>query len=174
MPNYCNYLLKVKGNKENCKKFHEIMEDYDLPRHFWRVFEADIYNEEETENGYVMEIGGTCAWSVYSCMCKGLHTYANDNPEKSTSLQEQSLQLGLEIEVYSEEPGMGFMEHFHYKNGEILADECRNFSCIWWDKDEYPTFEEFCEEYDLSGITEEDLNDNDEYCVGGFEWNFSF
>ena len=174
MPNLCSYLLKVKGSKENCEKFHAIMEDYDLPKHFWRVFEADIFNEEETEDGYVMEIGGSCAWSVRSCMCKGVFTYANEHPDNGTSLLEQSLELGLEIEVYSEECGVGFMEHYHYKNGEELENECEDYTTFWWDRDEHSTFEEFCKEYNLSGITENDLNDNDEYCVGGFEWVFSF
>ena len=86
------------------------------------------YNEDT-----IAVIIGDCAHSVYTCMCKGEHTYANDFPEGSTSLQEESKILNLEIECYSEEIGSEFMEHYHYCNGNELADEERVFKVLYDD-----------------------------------------
>lgn len=73
-----------------------------------------------------MKVFGDCAWSVYCCMCEGSYTYYTDSHEsdpKLTCLREATEELQLEVEIKSEEPGMGFWEHFHYKNGECLCND---------------------------------------------------
>ena len=46
MPNYCDFMMKVVGKKTDCRTFMSKLSSYKVPNHFWRIFEADIYNEE--------------------------------------------------------------------------------------------------------------------------------
>ena len=45
MPNYCDYEMKIKGTKKNCKEWLSRMNDYEKENHFWRIFDADIVDE---------------------------------------------------------------------------------------------------------------------------------
>ena len=138
MPNYCNYEMKIKGSKEAIQRVIACLEaDYNYNigkpkhKHFFRVFSV-YYEENEmkvNEDGtFTQFLWGNCAWSVYSCMCSGEHTYynncKNDFGENfmATTLQEQS--QDCEIEVFGEEEGIGFSEHYIFKNGEMLVDDC--------------------------------------------------
>ena len=136
MPNYCSYDMKVKAkNKENLLEFIKIIQsDYDYnnnkftaARHLWRVFEADCEEDEieESEDCFSIIIYGDCAWSVNCCMLEGAHTYYNDhlNDPRNSSLLRESKILDLEIEVFGEELGAGFQEHYIIKNGEITLEE---------------------------------------------------
>ena len=166
MPNYCDYRMKVVGKKENLDKFIKKLEDYDEPKHFWRMFQADIYDEGEN----FVEVGGTCAWSIESC-CRA-SGYSNG----IDLFAENTKDLELKLEVWSrEEDGMFFEEHYLYDNGKCLTDECENIipEMPRWDKEDYPTFEEFVEDWGLEDcdISPEDFTDEGEYRFyekGGF------
>lgn len=176
MPNYCNFSMRVKGKKANVKEFYQILEaDYDYQRepimnidgpqrHFSRIFNINfagykneaIYDCSEDTDDVEIDLVGDCAWSVYSCMCKGNHTYYNSLKEEykekclATNLEEETRLLYLKVEIYSEEPGVGFQEHMIYDNGKCLVNDCVDY------------YEDYDEE-------------SDEYTpVGGFEeWTFS-
>lgn len=178
MPNYCDYLMRVKGRRNNVDAFVTIMQaDYnEVPKHFWRVFEADVC-DEHTENGIkTVDIGGCCAWSVHSCMRDGVGTYNTDyetgeNASHGTTLEEQSKLLNLEIEVYSSEPGMGFQEHYLYKNGEELIDECIDYLELFFETEE--EFNEEKEEGCCSDYTWNDVDEDGYIRAGGYsEWKF--
>ena len=180
MANSCLYKMHVKGDVKNIEEFLRVMTDYDYDRHFWRVFSAEAYGKIENEDGsFTYYIDGECAWAVYSCMLMKNGAYATGDNEKDTSLQLESKRLNLEIEVFSEEEGMGFQEHFHYKNGEIITEESVDASCHYFDKDLYKgesveeKFSNFVKELKEYGLKEEitieDLDDNDEIWIGGFE-----
>lgn len=178
MPNFCEYEMCVKGKHENILEFQQVMVDYERERHFWRVFEAEI----EFSDDELAHIHGDCAWSVYSCMCDGDCTYAEDVEEnRRTSLRQESERLQLEIEVYSSEPGMGFQEHFHYKNGEELCNECEDYLEFYFEylfdesqEDREKRFSDFLEENNLDPkYTLDDLNGGDYLTVGGFVWDFN-
>ena len=134
MANDCLYEMKIKGSREavdrviNCLKA-----DYNYGvgkpehKHFFRIF--NCYDDEIAEqlpNGEICKwIWGYCAWSVDTCMTENGY-YADckkNHPDTfmGTTLAEQS--ADCEIEVFSEEPGMCFSEHYHYKNGECLVDD---------------------------------------------------
>lgn len=171
MPNYCSYAMRVKGTPEAIDEVQARLTDYDHRPHFWRVFEAD---RTETSKG-VAEFSGSCAWSVYSCMCEGPSTYASqaEDPATVTSLQKTAAELHVEIEVFSEEPGVEFAEHFLYgADGTAFIEDETEFHEIWWDRDDYPTFEEFAAENDTYGLTEKDFGDEDYATVGGYDWEF--
>lgn len=169
MPNYCNYTMKVYGKKENVQSFINIMEaeyyynENDIyvsceeQRHFFRIFDT-YYDEEElkqakdNENISIM-IDGTCAWSVEVCMNDG--GYYKDirtrykEKAKGTTLQDESKTLDLIIEVYSEEIGVGFQEHYLYDRGVKIYDECVDYEELYDEETE-----------EIIGYK------------GGFEWNF--
>lgn len=75
----------------------------------------------------------------------------------------------LEIECFSEESGMCFQEHYLYDHGECRIDACVDWNQYYYDEDEYESFEDFKERFDLpEDLTEDDLDDGDYYSIGGF------
>ena len=173
MPNYCDFDMKIVGERKNIEEFIAVLNsDYDYepisphhisgknyplvhqpaspiyyttngykletitgPRHMFRVFETYVNrNKDEPNASY---LSGYCAWSVYSCMFGTPHTYYDDFiTEKygnkyigfmGTTLPDESRRLNLKIELYSEEPGCGFMEHYLIDNGEILIEDCVDY-----------------------------------------------
>lgn len=179
MANNCGYALKAVGKKENLQKLAEIMQrDYnctseDLP-HLWRIFSAEIDDITEDE----IYIYGDCAWSVYSCMFDGNHTYQKDDKTgKGTTITALAKELNLDIEIFSEEPGCGFMEHFLINNcGELEIDDCIGYYEYYIE--EYDTLEEAIEDLNLEDgdITQEEFDEamaNDGYVIkGGIEWDY--
>ena len=142
MPNYCDFEMKVRGSKTAIARVFKCLNtDYNYGegkpshQHFFRVFQADKA-EEPTKNQdgtYTQVIYGYCAWSVSSCMLDGAFSYyqsvKKDHPDifMGTTLEEQS--EDCLIEVFSEEPGMGFSEHYIFKNGRCICnDECEIMS----------------------------------------------
>ena len=177
MANNCFFTMHVKGKKENVDAFFAELRDYERVPHFWRVFSADRLDlQTEPDGTVVAEIIGDCAWSVYCCMCEGAGTYAKDCLEVSTSLQKESKRLSLAIEVFSEEPGAEFQEHYHYEHGERIAAEDVKWHSFWFDEDAYdaPTREEkfaaFLKErgLDPDAYSLDDLDEEDCVYSGGF------
>lgn len=203
MPNYCDYKMRVRGIPANVDKFINIIQAPDYTqRHLYRV-EADIINENIDVFGLKTAlIGGYCAWSVYSCMMEGPFTYyddckredlshtdiTKDDVERGTSLIIESKRLGLIIEVYSDEPGMGFQEHICIANGTILCNSCVDCYTYWIGDND--TYQEYIEDWYDGDIkkAEEDKNLHltedifnkckekglDEYKEGGYEINGEF
>lgn len=165
MPNLCCYSMKIKGNKENVYEFHKRMRDYDAPNHLWRMFEADVYDEKDNEDGTItIDVAGSCAWSIETC-CR-----ASGYSDGVDLLEVNSRDLNLEIEIWSDESGMCFQEHYFYKNGECLIDDCVEWNEYYYDEYECDSFEEFKRENDIpDDITEDDLEDGCYYHDGGFD-----
>lgn len=182
MPNYCDYEMRVQGKKENVEEFVKVIKtDYqydnegnckcEAGRHLWRVFEADSDIVDIEDGLAVASIWGYCAWSVFSCMFDGDGTYQHDRPDGcGTTLPIESENLGLEIEVYSKEPGMCFMEHYYIDNGEITTDECIDYTEYYIS--EYETKEEAEEELGII-ISDYEWEHEDYIGRGGIEWEFS-
>ena len=187
MPNYCYYQMCVRGTKENIERFINVIQaDYNYStmefsndRHLFRVFEADYDKIEKLdENDYRVIISGDCAWSVSGCMLNEHRSsyysrikeqYPNDF--RGTTLPKESKRLHLDIEVYSEECGEAFQEHYHFKNGKTIANECVDYNeyCIG----DYNSKVEAEEDLGIK-ITDEEWNSGEEYIRrGGFEeWYF--
>lgn len=167
MPNYCNYGMRIVGKKENVEELIKYMKaDYDYTdsknycsekHHLFRVFECDVNEDSinEEDGIYSCEAYGSCAWSIHSCMFDGEHTYYKRNIEeygynsRAITIQQASKELNLEIEIFSEEGGCGFMEHYIIKNGEILVNDCVEYS------------------------EEEDEETGEWTQIGGLEWDFA-
>lgn len=152
MPNYCDYEMRIKGSKKAIQRVLDCLNaDYDYEegkpahKHFFRVFQAEK-SDEIKDNGdgtYTQQVYGYCAWSVSSCMLEGTFTYFNrvkkDYPDifMGTTLLEQS--KDCEIEIFSEEPGMGFSEHYIFKNGECICEDQAEIVSGGYNKKGQPT-----------------------------------
>lgn len=190
MPNLCTYSMCVTGKKNDVEEFIKVAQaDYDYgtmefsyDRHFFRVFEA-YYDEIEElgpnvdgDNIYQVIINGECAWSVGCCMFSvGYYDDLKErfpNEFRGTTIPAESKRLNLSIEIFSEECGCCFQEHYTVIDGDIIEDECVD----WYEYDlsEYDTKEEA--EADLGfEITDEEWDSGEEYISrGGFgDWSFS-
>lgn len=186
MANYCYYSMCVIGNKDGLEEFIKVIKadynygtmEFSYDRHLFRVFEADDDEIEEIgPNLYQVIISGNCAWSVASCMFDNHSTsyYSSlkrDYPDafRGTTLPLESERLNLRIEVFSEECGMEFQEHYVIINGEVIVDECVDYSeyCL----EEFATKEDAEEELDIE-ITDEEWETEEYIKRGGFEsWDF--
>lgn len=181
MANNCYFEMMVRGKEAAVNEFIDILKvrytvngdgTCDVPRHFWRVFSAEVFDRAFDENGdgFVM-ICGDCAWSVSGCM--GGEGYYDDRYPNAggTNLQTESERLGISIEVYSQEAGCQFQEYICYDKGECIADE----SCDWqeFDTDGFDSVEEMNEEYGTN-FTQEEFNAAEDgfISVGGYIWEF--
>jgi len=184
MPNYCDFNMRVRGEKENVLKlYHWLSAGYNyggeepycynetksgekIPceHHIgYRVFEV-FETEEDVKSEYdgndFVSLSGYCAWSVMSCMFnRGFGTYMGDkdyeksNVSKAISIDDASKELGLQIEIFSEEPGMCFSEHYFIDNGEIKCEEDTEYTdlCLeYYDKEN-----EYYEEDAYNELSEE-------------------
>lgn len=150
MPNYCSYEMKIKGSKSaiervlNCLKAdYNYKEGKPAHKHFFRVFSVNEYEgviEKNSDNTYTKQVWGDCAWSVYCCMCKGGATYYDEFKKDlgenfmGTNLYEQS--QDCEIEVFSEEEGNGFSEHYIFENGECWLEESERIQTEYTDDED--------------------------------------
>ena len=180
MPNYCNYEMKIKGSKDAIKRVVDCLKaDYDYTegrpshKHFFRVFQAEDCGMVDNGDGtFTQYIWGDCAWSVYSCMCDGEHTYYSSLKEAhpdifmGTTLLEQS--EDCEIEVFSEEEGMEFSEHYIYKNGECLCDSSVNTEQAGYTKTGKVTKRINWDKYEGDIIC---LNPNRKDLIGDYQWS---
>lgn len=117
--------------------------------HFFRVFEAypmegDGYHTAVYKS---VSIQFVVAWSVWSCMFPGPHTYYNDfqrdhpNQHFGSNILIESKRLQLEIEIWSYETGFVFQEHYKICSGVLVKNEEYNFNILWLDN--YSNYEEF-------------------------------
>ena len=161
MPNICCYEMKIIGKKENVNKLITYLQafyDYNSSaevckedKHFFRVFDA--YVDEQTDQYAI--VSGSCAWSVTSCMLhQGNINYYTDFKKRypkifqGTCMEETTEELDLKVEIFSEEPGEGFMEHYLIDKGKILIDDCVDY------------YEEYDEETD------------EIHPIGGLKWEY--
>lgn len=170
MPNYCDYQMKIVGAKEDCQAFVRRLESYTEPNHFWRIFQADVYDEESLEDRVAIYVEGYCAWSLETCCRASGYSNGTDLFEVNTR------ELRLKMEAFSREPGLQFEEHYIYDHGNCLADDCENITVYWWDRDEFPKYEDYLAEHEGTPSEREFDDNNDEIFVGGFEdawgvWN---
>lgn len=185
MPNYCNYSMCVVGKKESVEEFIKVMNagynygtmEFDYDRHMFRVFEAVNDEIEEIDNEkFRTVINGYCAWSVHSCMFEDGYygDIKRDYPDnfRGTTLPLESERLGIDIEVFSEESGMCFQEHYIIIDGELVREETTDWEEIW--VEDYETKEDAEEDLGIEITDEEWAEGQSEgyFTRGGFAWDF--
>lgn len=129
MANDCYYRLRVSATDRGAvDRFIKVLEEKDDEFYLYRVFwAAKVPKTEEEIDGYpVAEIEGEVAWST--------HSWVDDEPNPNetlkesgahySNLQEVCANLGIGVEVWSEECGFDLMEHYAVNNlGEVVCYE---------------------------------------------------
>lgn len=173
--------MKIKGSKEAIQRVLDCLNaDYNYEKgkpshqHFFRVFDATKCGDAKrnADGTYTQRVYGYCAWSVASCMLESAFSYYStikeDYPDifMGTTLEEQS--KDCEIEVFSEEPGMGFSEHYIFQNGECVCDEQEQISSAGYDKKGRVTQKINWDTYDGEIVMLNVYRKNE---IGDFLWN---
>lgn len=161
MANNCFYRMKIVGEKGKVDELIKALDDKSerFPDGVGRVFAVCIAEQDEKS----ATVEGDCAWSVNSAMY---------------NLPKIIEELGLSVEVYSEELGMAFEEHYLYTDGVLDLEEVEDiyeFSIEDIESDESDFWEN--EIVKQEGITHDNYNeyfdDSDYIKVGGFgNWDF--
>ena len=126
MANICMYKIKVKGKKQACYAFINMMPSYS--------YEKEILDESGTEDDYELILRGDCKWSVSS------YTSAMENPQPFTqeeldeiqdgdhwdkTLKDKSVLLDCEIFCNSKDiDDSSWAIYEHYNRGETIRDTC--------------------------------------------------
>ena len=172
MPNWCETAIKVKGYKPEVDEFIRILNaDYDYSSmefshipHLFRVFyveELEYYIIPKSDNIVVAELYCDCAWSAYSCMFPGEHTYYDSLKNRlshfyGTNIIDLSKNLRLDIEIITKEPGMLFQEHYRIINGDLVLE--KEFSFDLDHIDGYDNYQDYKKEYQDTKLTEDEFN----------------
>lgn len=168
MANNCYFQMKIAGPEKAVEEFIRMLRHEGPGYGLGRVFSFDltcpgeVQRDPQTGN-IAIEGAGDCAWSLKSSLLEW----------SPCSLLSETERLGLAVEAYSSEPGCRFQEHILvYKDQELIHD-CVDYTEHWIEGAEETYIQEVMEEY---GLTREQLmeqvNDNGDFTVGGFE-NFA-
>lgn len=177
MANLCEFEMKVNGSTESIHRLMEIMtykKDDDV--FLSRIGSVEILeHDKEKQSAFIL---GYCAWSVFSCMFEGPHTYytqfTKDRP-KTTTIDRLCKELSLEVEIYAREAGVGFEEHYIISNQGLITLN-KETSMTQYYMNDYETREDFEKETGKSipQTIFDTYKEKDEwYQIGGFEWEFN-
>lgn len=188
MANTCSFQIRAKGSSDGLKKFVKAM----VGRGAWLCFYEcrgpveSVEGNKELDgvfsNGF-FEADGECKWSVKFALIDNADSMAEQKKTGSgmwctgdefvekdqfKSLWTCAEEYGVEFELYSEEIGFEFQEHFAYVDGQ-RTEECVKYAeyCL----EEYHTREEAQAELNIP-ISVEDWEEGYVH-VGGFDdWDF--
>lgn len=129
MANICTGCLHARGEEQRLECLRKYLfgeMDKIIPR-------TDFEVKSLSKKDYGFDVCFECAWSVATCMTNEGLSYglAKDCGADVISIEELSELLGVDIEIWSEEPGMGIEEHFVFINGKQTEENI----CV--DTDEY-------------------------------------
>lgn len=176
MANLCSFLMKVRGEKEDIEQFHKALNQ-----------QGDIWMGRGAETDLTFEddgsafMSGWCKWSIISSLVDNaismrtepnLWAFSRDDKNlEFITLFEACEKWNLVMEVYSEEPGCEFQEHYICDKGRVICDECVNWE--EYDIYIYDTKEEAEEEFGVKFTDEEWNSGEDSVHRGGFgDWIF--
>ena len=172
MANNCYFDMKIAGKESGIRELLDMLNwngPEDRPG-FGRVYSLEVYNTEtiakkEGEDLLSVWCNGDCAWSVYTAML--------DDGTRNPNLETETERLGLALEVYSSEPGIGFQEHYIIDKGKIIEEEERDYQEHWIEMMKKEDIIEVCKENEIPyEDIDEYINDNGDLCIGGFGEEF--
>lgn len=173
--------MAITGKENKVEELIQIMQNRydgtpDEPLHLWRVFSADEtmrMRYDDTKDVVTVTIDGECAWSVASCMFEGgYQARFNSNGQRNgTTLEKETKRLGLAVEIYSEELGCTFMEHYIIASGNFIADECVDWKQYFME--DFECVDDF-NKTTGENWTQQQFEEYDEdfFETGGIEWDF--
>ena len=178
MANICGFSMLIRGNHNDIESFYNAMSQ---KGNIYMGRGADATLEFEDDN--VARIEGWCKWSIQSALIDNAISMrtnptmwywgegVNANKLQFITLFEACSKWNLDMEVYSEECGCCFQEHYVCINGDVICDECVEYNeyCI----DEFQTKEDAEAELGIK-ISDEEWNSGESFISrGGFEnWDF--
>lgn len=159
MPNYCSYTARiVSKRKQSVERFLAILnyKDYGLKDsrglYLARTFSAECEDGILKEDGlFYADVYGDVAWSIHTCWIGGTASYHNDatnkypdgDPKFSVwnyrdgihysnliiTIPELCKLLKCAIEIWSDEGGIGFQEHYLIdSDGDPVIEGCVDWS----------------------------------------------
>lgn len=161
MANCCSYKACVKGKPDIVDKVVKYIADHSYDGD--PEIEVDYpYDEELGVRIKIVTLNGVCKWSVftafnlekYSPLYTIYETEKYDDPDTkwmidtANEIHKQHVESpsildirgdnddDYTIEIFSEESGMGFAEHYILSAGKIILDECRDFYEVFDEKTE--------------------------------------
>lgn len=173
MTNYCCFEAKIAGEENavaeliRMLKWEGEFKNAGLGSVFsFQPQSLDYPEGKYSVNSLVAVKGmGNCAWSVQTSMM----AIGDDCP----SLESETKRLGLAVEIFSSVPSFGFQEHVLVVNGEVIIKDTVDYEEHLLDAADDETISELCK---VHGATYEELmkkvNDNGDFCIGGFGENF--
>lgn len=159
MANNCEIAMRVVGNKKSILKLLE-----EIPFYTDKMMEScGAWNNDASESKATFY--GDCAWSIASSMLDGSNEKFN--------LLDRTRDLGLKLEAYSREPGIGFEEHYRIDRGEMLVSETVDYA--EYDMTEYNSREDAEKSLGFPVSEREwEMYRNDWLPYGGFgDWSFT-
>ena len=167
LANCCDFDIRISGQPEAVLEMASLLKVTDsflnenaLKRHFGGVYYCDFedYGIVTVGDGLCyLAGGGSCAWSIQSSMREEMNGFS--------TLERESKRLGIMVEAYSSEPGIGFQEHVLIVKGEVVIDDCVDY------KKHYVESAEKLEAYNKANdtdFTEDMINADGDVCIGGF------
>ena len=146
MANNCVYDLKaVSKSKESLERLVKIMNYEDPEYYIYRCFSAQDWSWSVDGDFHVVEITGDVAWSCNEWFSSteedetrlgdGWDYKGDCGDAHYITLDLICKELGIGIECWGEEIGVGFQEYYLVNHeGEIVCNECRDFSRIYEDE----------------------------------------
>ena len=132
MANICSVRMRIAAkDAESIRKFIEDVRDHGE----FRVYDGIFTKEEDFDPGLVLDIGDAKAYDVgFSCAWSFISSFEEDGVNRMFGKDEPSFvkyfhefceDHGVVVEAYSEEPGVGFEEHYVIApSGEIVVSDC--------------------------------------------------
>lgn len=141
MANNCDFTIRAVGKtKESVEKLLDVLQYKNPEMCLYRVFSAEKTKEGAEQDGdlWLLDIVGDVAWAC----SMWLHATDTGRPYAGTSklavLPEICKSLGIGVEIWAEEPGVGFEQHILVNHeGEIVADESEDMSYVCDDNGEW-------------------------------------
>ena len=133
MSNWCSFKIVSSSKKKiNLSKFKNYFsycdEDSKNEKFIPRTSIYKISKIIKKDDNYIRILEGDCAWSCKACMLDidflCYNVSKKDEWQNIISLNEICKECSVEAEVFSEEYGIGFMEHYYVNSeGKLLVNE---------------------------------------------------
>lgn len=143
MANDCFYEMTVVGQEKDVSRLISIMRYEDTEWYIYRVFEvsddADEFLSSADTGKSAAYFHGYVAWSAGRWVGDIRDTdreQVASNGAHYTNLIELSALLHLSIAVTTTEPGMGFCEFYHIREGELIDEDVGDYESLYFDDKE--------------------------------------
>lgn len=159
MANNCFYMMHIKGDKNAIDEFVGMMKNGKMGRFF--SVEAEMDSDHEAI------VSGDCAWALSSAVL-----LSGTNRLGEPTFLNKMRKLGLSIEAYTEEPVVGFEEHFVFDKGVIAIKEKAALATYAANDLSEEDIQNIAEEHNVTTDAVIASIDDEVVRIGGYDWIF--